>query len=58
MDLDAEGAGNITFEQFIHLLTPKLIEDDIRENIDKIFSLFDTDKTGFITIQDLRRLAL
>lgn len=57
IDLDSEGAGNITFEQFIHLLTPRLIEDDSRENIDHIFSLFDTERTGFITVKDLRRIA-
>jgi Ca2+-binding EF-hand superfamily protein len=58
LDLDAEGAGNITFEQFIHLNTPRLIDEDTRENIDRIFTLFDTEKTGFITVRDLRRIAL
>ncbi len=57
LELDTEGAGNITFEQFIHLLTPRLIEDDLKENIDHIFSLFDTDRTGFISVKDLRRIA-
>jgi Ca2+-binding EF-hand superfamily protein len=57
LDLDTEGAGNIAFEQFIHLLTPRLIEEDTRENIDHIFGLFDTEKTGFITTKDLRRIA-
>jgi Ca2+-binding EF-hand superfamily protein len=57
LDLDTEGSGNITFEQFIHLLTPRLIEGDSRENIDHIFSLFDTEKTGFISVRDLRRIA-
>lgn len=58
LDLDSEGAGNITFEQFIHLLTPRLLEEDTRDNIDKIFTLFDTEKTGFISVRDLRRIAL
>lgn len=57
LDLDSEGAGNITFEQFIHLMTPRIIEEDSRENIDKIFSLYDTEKTGFISLKDLRRIA-
>jgi len=52
-----EGAGNITFEQFIHLMTPRLLPDDTRENVDNIFALFDTEKTGYITAQDLRRIA-
>lgn len=28
VDLCAEGKGNITFEDFIHLLTPRLLESD------------------------------
>ena len=57
MDLNSEGSGCITFEQFIHLLTPKLLEGDSRENIDNIFALFDYEKTGFITVKDLRKVA-
>lgn len=54
LDLDSEGNGKISFDQFLHLMTPKLIKNDSRENIDLIFSLFDTHKTGFITAKDLR----
>ena len=57
VDLAGEGHGNITFEEFIHLMTPRLLENDTRENIDTIFALFDTDKTGYIGAQDLRRIA-
>ena len=53
----SEGAGNITFEQFIHLMTPRLLSDDTRENVDNVFALFDTEKTGFICAKDLRRVA-
>lgn len=55
LDMDGEGAGNITFEQFIHLMTPRLIPEDSRENIDSIFTLFDDEKTGFISLAGLRR---
>jgi Ca2+-binding EF-hand superfamily protein len=57
LDFDAEGAGHIPFEQFIHLLTPRLIEGDSAENIAHIFALFDTERTGFISARDLRRIA-
>lgn len=56
-DLDGEGAGNVTFEQFIHLMTPRLLEGDSRENIGKVFALFDDEKTGFISLGTLRRIA-
>jgi centrin-1 len=57
VDLSAEGQGSITFEEFIHLMTPRLLEGDSRENVDRIFALFDTGKTGFISVTDLRRIA-
>ena len=38
-------------------MTPRLLPDDSRENIDNIFSLFDTEKTGYICAKDLRRIA-
>jgi Ca2+-binding EF-hand superfamily protein len=42
LELDSEGNGNISFEQFIHLMTPKLLKNDSRENVDRIFTLFDS----------------
>ena len=56
-NLDSEGSGTITFEQFIHLNTRRLIKNDSRENITTIFSLFDDQKSGFINVQSLRRKA-
>lgn len=47
--------GNITFEDFIHLMTPKLLEGDSQENIVKIFKLFDDEKTGYLGPKGLRR---
>ena len=38
-------------------MTPRLLEGDSRENIDKIFSLYDTEKVGYINVKDLRRIS-
>ena len=38
-------------------MTPRLLEADSRENIDKIFALYDTEKVGYISVKDLRRIA-
>ena len=57
LDYNAEGSGCISFEEFIHLLTPKLLDNDSRENIDKIFALFDSEKTSYISVKDLRKIA-
>ncbi len=56
-NVNAEGAGGLTFEDFLHLFTPKVNKDDKEENINKIFDLFDDDKKDYISIQNLRRIA-
>ena len=40
-DLDADGSGQIDFEEFLHLMTARVSDKDTRENIRKIFNLFD-----------------
>jgi centrin-1 len=55
-DLDADGNGNIVFEDFLHLMTSRVSDKDSRENIKKVFNLFDDEKTGFISIKNLRRI--
>jgi centrin-1 len=56
-DLDADGSGQIDFEEFLTLMTARVSDKDSRENIRKIFNLFDDEKTGFISIKNLRRVA-
>ena len=56
-DIDKDGTGDINFEEFLDLMTSKMGDSDTKEEIQKIFSLFDDDKTGFITIQNLKRVA-
>lgn len=55
-DLDADGNGNIVFEDFLHLMTSRVSDKDSRENIKKVFNLFDDEKTGFLSIKNLRRI--
>jgi Ca2+-binding EF-hand superfamily protein len=38
-------------------LTKKVNDKDTRENIRKIFALFDDERTGFISVKNLRRIA-
>jgi Ca2+-binding EF-hand superfamily protein len=56
-DLDADGSGQIDFEEFIRLMTARISEKDSREDIRKVFNLFDDEKTGYISIKNLRRVA-
>ncbi|GAU87494.1 hypothetical protein RvY_00328 [Ramazzottius varieornatus] len=49
--------GKINFDQFLILITSKMNEKDAHEEIQKAFRLFDSDDTGKISFQNLKRVA-
>ena len=56
-DLDANKSGTIDFEEFLDMMTARMSDKDTREDINKVFRLFDDDNTGQITLKNLRRVA-
>ena len=56
-DLDADGNGSIDFGEWFSLMTKRVNDKDSRANINKIFALYDDERTGFISIKNLRRVA-
>ena len=56
-DLDANKSGTIDFEEFLDMMTAWMSDKDTREDINKVFRLFDDDNTGQITLKNLRRVA-
>ena len=56
-DLDANKSGTIDFEEFLDMMTARMSDKDTREDINKVFRLFDDDSTGQITLKNLRRVA-
>ena len=55
-DLETLGRG-INFEEFLSAISKKLGNRESREGIDRIFDLFDDDKSGYISLNNLRRVA-
>ena len=47
----------ITFDEFMKIVTPRLRPRNSREEIMKIFRLFDEDNTGKISLKNLRKVA-
>lgn len=47
----------IDFDAFLDLMTAKISDSDSREDIDKVFRLFDDDDSGTITLANLQRVA-
>ena len=56
-DLDADGSGTINFEEFLKLMTARISDKDTKEDIEKVFKLFDDEKSGYISIKNLRKIA-
>ena len=45
-DIDKDGSGSIDFEEFLDMMTAKMSDKDSREDIMKVFNLFDDDQSG------------
>merc|ERR1712005_61023 len=55
-DVDNDGNGTIEFSEFLQMMTGKMGEKDTREDIEKVFKLFDDDTTK-ISFRNLARVA-
>merc|ERR1711998_791199 len=56
-DVDSDGSGQIEFGEFLQMMTGKMGERDSREDIEKVFKLFDDDNTNKISFRNLARVA-
>nr|XP_056715528.1 centrin-1 [Euleptes europaea] len=57
LDIDKEGTGKISYNDFLGVMTQKMAEKDSKEEILKAFKLFDDDETGKISFKNLKRVA-
>ena len=58
VDMDKElSSATVTFDEFIEMVTPRMLNRDSREEIMKVFALFDDDNTGAISFKNLKRVA-
>ena len=55
VDKDPESALN--FDEFCKVMAPRLKAADTRDEVMKVYQIFDADKQGYITIRELRRMA-
>ena len=52
-----EGGHEVDFDEFLSAISQKLGNRETREGIDRIFDLFDDDKTGTINLANIKRVA-
>lgn len=53
---DRDCSGQINFDEFIDMVTDQMHRVDRRRDVEKLFRLFDDDRTGQITIANLKRI--
>ena len=46
-ELDDDQSGGIDFAEFLDLMTARISDKDSKEDIEKVFKLFDDEKTGY-----------
>eukprot|EP00439_Symbiodinium_sp_Y106_P074934 s1093_g14.t1 len=54
-DVDDDGSGTIGYEEFLKMMTHKILNRDPKDEILKAFRLFDDDETGKISFKNLKR---
>ena len=56
-DVDDDGSGTIEYDEFLKMMTHKILNCDPKDEILKAFRLFDDDETGKISFKNLKRVA-
>ncbi|KAJ9463025.1 Caltractin [Diplonema papillatum] len=56
--IDTDGSGNVGYDEFEELVLRRMDKADSPEEIWKAYHLFDPKKTGRITFDELKRVAL
>merc|ERR1712183_1238406 len=56
-NLDKDGSGALEFNEFYELLTARFSENTTKDELQRVFSLFDTDKTGEISLANMKAIA-
>jgi len=56
-DVDTDGSGSVEFPEFLQMMTGKVNDSDSKEEMTKVFKMFNDDDSPGITIAQLKRVA-
>merc|ERR1712048_513812 len=56
-EIDTDGSGELEFAEFLEMMTARLDHKTPRSEIEKVFKLFDVDRTGDISLDNLKHVA-
>lgn len=47
----------ISFEEFLDMMTARISDKNTRDDIERVFKLFDSNRNGYISLDDMKRVA-
>merc|ERR1712196_716052 len=56
-DLDKDGDGTVDWDEFVLLMSGKMSDKDLKDDMIKAFKLFDSDSTGKVSFKNLEAIA-
>lgn len=56
-NMEQDGEGTIPFKDFLDIMTAKVGESSTREELARVFRLFDTDDSGFISLENIQKVS-
>ena len=56
-DVDADGSGTIEYEEFLKMMTHKILNRDPKDEILKAFRLFDDEEAGKVSLKNVKRVS-
>merc|ERR1712084_209194 len=56
-EIDTDGSGELEFQEFLDMMTARLSDKTPRTEIEKVFKTWDNDRTGEISLDNLKRVA-
>ena len=56
-DMDADGNGQLDFEEFLDMMTARISDKNTKADLERVFKLFDDSRQGFISDENVARVA-
>ena len=56
IEADEDGSGTIDFEEFLGLMSKRLQELDVKEELIEAFRVYDKEKNGCITVEEIKKI--
>merc|ERR1719446_1476690 len=53
LEVDSDQSGEIEFPEFLQMMTGKMASNDTKEEVQKVYKMFDANSEGVITFQQL-----